>query len=203
MDDGPDDRSEPRPEPRRARRIPRRSPLRPRQPARPEGDAGDESTPVPGTSTERRARPPAEPAPWVREFKRSPTLTLLTGYGAILIVLVAVGVLPVDFLVPGVALLAVVGYGEIRPILAERRLARVGRVVPGVVTAMTPRRRIRKHKHEATWTMDYRFSFEGRTMDGRTRGLPYAVVHGIEVGDPLPIHVDPDRPERNAWIGGG
>jgi len=130
-------------------------------------------------------------------------LTIMSSLALIMALLVIAGILPPYFVIPAAALIAVVGTGEVRPILAERRLARTGRVVPGVVTRLDPMKRIRKHPLEAKWTVSYRYDLDGRAHRGASRALPWQVLEDLEAGDEIAIHVDPANAERSAWIAGG
>ena len=158
-----------------------------------------------GSSRAADGEPPEahQPASWMVEFQRSPPLTILFSLAVIMIMLVVTRILPVEFLIPAALLLAVVGNGEIRPILAERRIAQVGRVVPATVTKLEPMKRIKKHPFETNWTMEYRYDDSGRTHRGRTRPLPWQVLSALDTGHAIAIHVHPEDPERSVWIGGG
>lgn len=129
-------------------------------------------------------------------------LTILSSGGILMILLAVVGSLPPVFLVPGALLIVVVANNEVRPILAERRLAAAGRVLPGVVATLEPMKRIRRHPLEAKWTVGYRYQVDGVAQRGRSRPLPWQVLDGLEVGEAIAVHVDPERPERSAWIAG-
>ncbi len=126
----------------------------------------------------------------------------MTTGGILMAFLVAAAIFPPYFLIPAAGLIALVGNNEVRPILAERRVARAGHVVPGLVTKLEPTRRIRKHPLESTWTVAYRYMADGVGRDGRTRALPWQALDGLEGGDEIAVHVDPERPERSAWIAG-
>lgn len=129
-------------------------------------------------------------------------LTILSSGGILMVLLAVVGFLPPYFLVPGALLVAVVATNEVRPILAERRLAAKGRVLPGVVAILEPMKKIRKHPLEAKWTVEYRYDADGATRSGRSRPLPWQVLEGLDGGDAIAVHVDPDRPDVSVWIAG-
>jgi len=152
-------------------------------------------------SSDRRV--PQAPASWLVELQRSPMLTILSSGGILMLLLVVIGFLPTYFLVPGTLLVAVVANNEARPILAERRLAAIGQVLPAVVTKLEPMKKIRKHPLEAKWTVAYRYSVAGAAERGRSRALPWQVLDGLEVGDEIAIRVHPERPDVSVWIAGG
>ena len=129
-------------------------------------------------------------------------LTIMSAFGMVLTALVVAAILPAYFVIPGMALIAVVGITEVRPIFVEQRLARSGQVVAGAVTALEPMKKIRKHPLEAKWIVVYRYVVAGRSHDGRSRALPYGVIEGIGVGDVLAITVDPDHAQSSVWIAG-
>lgn len=129
-------------------------------------------------------------------------LTILSAFGVAMTVLVATAILPVYFLIPAVSLVTVVGMTEVRPILTERRLARTGLAAAGVVTALEPMKKIRRHPLEAKWVVAYRYTVGETSYQGRSRALPYGVIDGIGVGDALAITVDTDRPQVSVWIAG-
>jgi len=158
---------------------------------------------VPAPRGDGAAPAPRTPVSWFVELQRSPTLTIMSGLGVIMGLLVIAGALPPYFVIPAAALLAVVGAGEVRPIIAERRLARTGRVAPGVVTRLDPVKPIRKHPLEAKWTVAYRYDVDGRAHRGASRPLPWPVLKDLEVGDAIAIHVDRANAERSTWIAGG
>ncbi|MEK6721117.1 MAG: DUF3592 domain-containing protein [Chloroflexota bacterium] len=126
----------------------------------------------------------------------------MSAFGVVLTALVVAAILPAYFAIPGMALIAVVGITEVRPIFVERRLARTGQVVAGAVTALEPMKKIRKHPLEAKWIVAYRYVVAGTSHRGRSRALPYGVIEGIGVGDVLAITVDPDHPQASVWIAG-